>query len=136
MAINRLMIVLIIASGLIHMASAKSGKATFYTEYTPSACYENKHEGTMIAAANPSLYNNGKACGQRYRIRCTGGTNHGDKPCRNGHVTVKIVDLCPDCASNQLDLSKQAFSKIGNPDAGVIRINYSLNGGRYVGSSN
>ncbi|XP_057787766.1 EG45-like domain containing protein [Salvia miltiorrhiza] len=124
MAIARIVIVLTMASSLIFMVAAKSGKATFYTDYSQSACYESKQEGTMIAAANPRLYDNGKACGHRYKIRCTGGTNHGDKPCRSGHVTVKIVDLCPDCAHDQLDLSKQAFRKIGNLDAGVIRINY------------
>ncbi|XP_042051597.1 EG45-like domain containing protein [Salvia splendens] len=124
MTTARVMIVLIIASSLFCVASAKSGKATFYTDYTPSACYGNKGEGTMIAAANPSLYDNGKACGKRYKIRCTRGTNHGDKPCQKVHVTVKIVDLCPSCADDQLDLSQQAFQKIANPDAGVFRINY------------
>ncbi|KAI3444099.1 hypothetical protein Pfo_000764 [Paulownia fortunei] len=126
MAIERIIIAVIIASSLISMASAIAGTATFYTTYVPSACYGFQDQGTMIAAANPSLYNNRAACGRRYRVRCTGATNQGiPQPCRNGEIIVKIVDLCPGCGANQLDLSQQAFSRIANPDAGRIRIDYT-----------
>ncbi|KAI3444100.1 hypothetical protein Pfo_000765 [Paulownia fortunei] len=126
MAIERVIITVIIASSLISMASAIAGTATFYTTYVPSACYGFQDQGTMIAAANPGLYNNGAACGRRYRVRCTGPTNQGiPQPCRNGEITVRIVDLCPGCGANQLDLSQQAFSRIANPDAGRIRIDYN-----------
>ncbi|KAL7138010.1 hypothetical protein ABFS83_10G133900 [Erythranthe nasuta] len=117
--------VAVIASSLISMASARDGTATFYTEYLPSACYGYEGQGTLIAAANPRLYNNGAACGRTYKVRCTGGTNGTPNPCRNGEVTVKIVDLCPGCGDYQLDLSKQVFSRIANPDAGRIRIDYT-----------
>ncbi|KAL8040952.1 hypothetical protein ABFX02_10G133700 [Erythranthe guttata] len=98
--------VAVIASSLISMASARDGTATFYTEYLPSACYGYEGQGTLIAAANPRLYNNGAACGRTYKVRCT-------------------VDLCPGCGNYQLDLSKQVFSRIANPDAGRIRIDYT-----------
>ncbi|KAL2502379.1 Expansin-like EG45 domain-containing protein [Forsythia ovata] len=96
-----------------------------------SKCYGNQGQGTMIAAANPSLYNNGaacgtSACGRRYRVKCTGGTNNGvPHPCTGSEETVTIVDLCPGCGNNQLDLSQQVFSTIANPDAGRIRIDYT-----------
>ncbi|KAB1201863.1 EG45-like domain containing protein [Morella rubra] len=108
----------------ISVASAISGTATYYTVYTPSACYGYQGQGVMIAAANNALYNNGAACGKMYRVTCTGATNQGvPKPCR-GSVTVKIVDRCPGCAANQLDLSQQAFSTIADPAAGKITIDY------------
>ncbi|KAK6156730.1 hypothetical protein DH2020_010978 [Rehmannia glutinosa] len=73
----------------------------------------------MIAAANPSLYNNGATCGRNYRVRCT------EANCRNGAVTVRIVDLCTGCGPNQLDLSQEAFSIIADPNAGRIPIDYT-----------
>ncbi|CAI9782988.1 unnamed protein product [Fraxinus pennsylvanica] len=66
MAIERIIMATLIATSLISMASAIPGTATFYTTYVPSACYGFEDRGTMIAAANPSLYNNGGACGQRF----------------------------------------------------------------------
>ncbi|KAH6818558.1 hypothetical protein C2S51_002161 [Perilla frutescens var. frutescens] len=128
MAIERVIIAVIISSTLVAMVSATSGTSTFYTTYVPSACYGYADQGIMIAAAPRNLFylsNGGRACGQMYRIRCTGGTNSVPNPCRAGDVVVKIVDLCPGCADNQIDLSQQAFSKIGNPDAGKIRIDFT-----------
>ncbi|XP_073158446.1 EG45-like domain containing protein [Henckelia pumila] len=126
MATERIIILAIVIASLISVASAVAGTATYYTEYLPSACYGNQGQGTMIAAANRGLYSNGAACGKYYKVRCTGPTNEGvPQPCRNGEITVKIVDLCPGCGTNQLDLSQQAFSKIANPDAGRIHIEYN-----------
>ncbi|XP_047333374.1 EG45-like domain containing protein [Impatiens glandulifera] len=112
------------SSCLIPTASAIAGRASFYTVYTPSSCYGFEDQGTLIAAANPSLFNNKAACGRMYRITCTGPTNQGvPQPCR-GSVTVKIVDLCPGCAADQFDLSQEAFSAIADPNAGVVTIDY------------
>ncbi|KAL0404411.1 UNVERIFIED_CONTAM: EG45-like domain containing protein [Sesamum radiatum] len=126
MAIERVIILALVASSLISMACAIPGTATFYTVYVPSACYGFQDQGTMIAAANPALYNNGAACGRSYRVRCTGRTNDGVlQPCRNGEITVRIVDLCPGCGPDQLDLSQEAFAIIADPNAGRIRIDYN-----------
>ncbi|KAL9154675.1 hypothetical protein ABFS82_10G131600 [Erythranthe guttata] len=117
---------LVAAISFISMASAIPGTSTFYTTYVPSACFGFQDQGTMIAAANPSLYNNGAACGTSYRVRCTGRTNAGVlAPCRNGEITVRIVDLCPGCGVDQLDLSQEAFSMIADPNAGRILIEYN-----------
>ncbi|KAL2502376.1 putative EG45-like domain containing protein 1 [Forsythia ovata] len=126
MAIQRIIIAALIATSLIYMATAIPGTATFYTTYVPSACYGFQDQGTMIAAANPSLYNNGAACGRRYRVKCTGATNAGiPQPCTGNEVTVTIVDLCPGCGNDQLDLSREAFSIIANTDAGRIITDYN-----------
>ncbi|MED6136639.1 hypothetical protein PIB30_057779 [Stylosanthes scabra] len=76
---------------LVSVSSATSGTATYYTTYTPSACYGYTDEGTLIAAANAGIYNNGAACGRMYRITCTSGTNAGvAHPCTGASVTVKF----------------------------------------------
>ncbi|MFS7917903.1 putative rlpA-like protein, double-psi beta-barrel [Helianthus anomalus] len=79
----------------------------------------------MIVALNGGLFGNKGACGRRYRVRCTGGTNAGvPHPCTGKSIVVTAVDLCPGCADNQIDLSQEAFSMIANPDAGRINIEY------------
>jgi len=105
---------------------ADQGTATYYTVYTPSACYGYQDEGTMIAAASDGLWDNGAACGRMYQVSCAGGTNATPNPCKGGSVTVKIVDRCPSpgCQAT-LDLSQEAFNTIGNLDAGKILINYN-----------
>nr|CAB3471251.1 unnamed protein product [Digitaria exilis] len=113
--------------GLVSASLADQGTATYYTVYTPSACYGFQDEGTMIAAASEELWDGGAACGTMYTVTCVGGTNETPNPCNPGtSVTVKIVDLCPSpgCQAT-LDLSQEAFSAIGNLDAGKIVIDYN-----------
>ncbi|TVU08623.1 hypothetical protein EJB05_42032, partial [Eragrostis curvula] len=121
--------VLLVAAvlGLVSSACrADQGTATYYTVYTPSACYGYQDQGTMIAAASDALWDGGAACGRMYTVSCAGGTNATPNPCKGGSVTVKIVDRCPSpgCQAT-LDLSQQAFDAIGNLDAGKILINYN-----------
>jgi hypothetical protein len=93
--------------------------------YIASACYGNEDKGVMIAAVSEALWENGAACGRMYSVTCTGPTNQGVlQPCR-GTVTVKVVDRCPGCDATNIDLSQEAFSAIGNPNAGKININYN-----------
>lgn len=83
----------------------------------------------MIAAASEALWNGGGACGQTYKVICLGATNEGvQHPCIDGSsVNVMITDLCPSPGcQGVLDLSKESFSTIANPDAGGIRISYQL----------
>ncbi|KAL2927884.1 putative EG45-like domain containing protein 1 [Bienertia sinuspersici] len=77
----------------------------------------------MIAAASDELWNGGKICGQKFRVKCTGPTNPYPHPCKGGSVSVEIVDHCPNCGGT-IDLSKEAFSTIADPVAGVIKIDY------------
>ncbi|XP_059440102.1 EG45-like domain containing protein [Corylus avellana] len=109
----------------ISVTSAISGTATFYTVYVPSACYGYEDQGVMIAAVSDALWENGAACGRMYSVTCTGPTNQGvPQPCR-GTVTVKVVDRCPGCDANNIDLSQEAFSAIADPNAGKINIDYN-----------
>ncbi len=110
---------------LASVAHAIEGEATFYTPpYYPSACGA-QNQGVMIAAVNSGLYANGGACGRMYSVRCIRGTNAVPQPCRGNSVTVRVVDLCPGCNANQIDLSQEAFNVIANPDAGRVIIDYT-----------
>ncbi|KAJ3698938.1 hypothetical protein LUZ61_002643 [Rhynchospora tenuis] len=112
--------------GLVSVTVATAGTATYYDQYTPSACYGYADQGTMIAAASDVLWNNGGACGKKYTVKCTGPTNQGiPQPCTGQTVTVKIVDYCPSGCQGTLDLSKEAFATIANTDAGKIKIDYN-----------
>ncbi|XP_042423802.1 EG45-like domain containing protein [Zingiber officinale] len=113
---------------LVSSVAAVPGIATFYTPpYTPSSCFGFEDRGVIIAAAGGGIWDNRAACGRRYRVSCTGGTNDVPNPCRSGSVTVTIVDFCPGCASRgvTMDLSQEVFARIANPDAGRIRIDYT-----------
>ncbi|CAI9098668.1 OLC1v1035353C1 [Oldenlandia corymbosa var. corymbosa] len=118
-------IIVAMVASIFSMALATPGTATFYTSYTPSACYGNTPEGVWIAAASDPLWNGGKICGTMYKVTCTGPTNPYPKSCINGtSVTVKIVDHCPGCGGT-LDLSKEAFQTIADPVHGVVKIDYT-----------
>ncbi|PWA87839.1 barwin-related endoglucanase [Artemisia annua] len=126
-SMTKAFILIAMVACLTSVAHAIDGQATFYTPpYTPSACFGNQDQGNMIVAVNSGLYANGAACGTRYSVTCTGGTNAGvPQPCTGNSVDVTIVDLCPGCASNQIDLSQEAFAVIANTDAGRINIEYN-----------
>ncbi|XP_062194831.1 EG45-like domain containing protein [Phragmites australis] len=132
MALNKmssiLMVMSVVLLGTASLATAASGVATFYTEYTPSACYGNANMSNMVAAASDSFWNNGAVCGRCYRVRCTGAAYGGSgNPCTGNSVTVKIVDECAssDGCQSTIDLSKQAFAKIASVDAGEVKVTFN-----------
>ncbi|HET6952638.1 MAG TPA: expansin EXLX1 family cellulose-binding protein, partial [Acidimicrobiales bacterium] len=43
-----------------------------------------------------------------------------------GTVRVVVTNRCPECQPGHLDLSRQAFARIGDPAAGQIDVTYSL----------
>ncbi|KAL8222979.1 hypothetical protein R6Q57_020378 [Mikania cordata] len=126
-SMTRAFILIAIIACLVAVANATNGQATFYTPpYVPSACFGYEDNGDMVLAANSDLYNGGAACGTTYSVTCTGGTNDGVlQPCTGGSVVVRIVDRCPGCGPNEIDLSQEAFAIIANPDAGRINIEYN-----------
>ncbi|KAI3912821.1 hypothetical protein MKX01_004891 [Papaver californicum] len=103
-------LVLVLISYCSLVTSKSSGTATFYTDYVPSACNGYKDNGVMIAAASDAFWNDGAACGSFYKVTCVGGTNEGTPhPCSG---------------SGTIDLSEEAFVKIADTNAGVIKIAY------------
>ncbi|XP_022889430.1 EG45-like domain containing protein [Olea europaea var. sylvestris] len=121
----RVLMMLSMSICLASVVHAKQGTSVFYNPpYLPSACFSYRNQGIMIAGANPTLYDGGKVCGRRYKVRCLGGTNETPNPCKGGEVIVRIVDLCTGCGANEINLSRDAFSRIANVDAGRVRVDY------------
>lgn len=80
-------------------AQADVGRAGFYQPpYVPTACY-GRNTGPVEAthgnfvAAGPGTWDNGAACGRKYRMRCISGPN---RPCidPNRIIVVTVVDRC------------------------------------------
>ncbi|KAL2653207.1 hypothetical protein R1flu_021335 [Riccia fluitans] len=83
--------------------------------------------GTMTAALSAPLFNNGKACGACYQIRCAGDSN-----CHSNVITVTATNLCPqgsnggwcDSPNVHFDLAQPAFNQIANLVAGHVTLEY------------
>ncbi|CAL1358561.1 unnamed protein product [Linum trigynum] len=125
LTITTTMVGLLLLLCLIDTTEAAQGLAVFHLKNTPSACYGNQNEGDMIAGVSDKLWNNGRACGRRYRVRCVGPANLVRNACKTttAAIIVTVVDYCKACTGD-LNLSRGAFSRIANPDAGKVRVAY------------
>lgn len=92
---------------------AHKGKATFYDLKSGGNCSTATPADRMFVALGPSEYSAAAACGGYLDVT-------GPK----GKVRVKITDQCPECPSGHIDLSREAFARIGNPVQGIIPITY------------
>ncbi|KAJ6743676.1 EG45-LIKE DOMAIN CONTAINING PROTEIN [Salix viminalis] len=99
------------------------GTATSYEPpYLPTKCNGNREDqfppGNLFVSVSEGLWDNGAACGRRYRLRCLSGNN---KPCKDGTVDVRVVDLCrkSPCPSTIL-LSSDAFSAVSSSPTSKI----------------
>ncbi|WCJ30259.1 EG45-like domain containing protein [Euphorbia peplus] len=129
MGLIRLAIVLwLMTMEAAYLVHADIGTATSYNPpYLPTRCNGNREDqipaGNMFVAVSEGLWDNGAACGRRYRLKCLSGNN---KPCKNGVVIdVKVVDLCPKspCPSTFL-FSNDAFSAISHSSSAKINIEF------------
>jgi expansin (peptidoglycan-binding protein) len=91
-----------------------SGQATYYAADGGGNCSFDKVAEPLVVALGNAEYQSGAACGGYLDVK-------GPK----GSVRVKITDRCPECAAGHLDLSKQAFAKIGVINDGIIKVSYS-----------
>jgi expansin (peptidoglycan-binding protein) len=92
------------------------GIATYYTATGDGACMFGPSPGDlMVAAMNAVEYNNSAVCGEYVHVI-------GPK----GEVTVRIVDLCPECQAGHLDLSREAFAKIADLPLGIVTISWQV----------
>ncbi|KAJ1410966.1 RlpA-like protein, double-psi beta-barrel domain [Sesbania bispinosa] len=104
------------------------GTASSYgPPYIPTACEGNRREqfppGNLFVAVNEGLWDNGAACGRRYRVRCVSGNN---RPCKGGSIDVKVVDTCGSSScSNTLLMSNDAFTAISRFPNAKINIEYT-----------
>lgn len=90
------------------------GQGTYYAATGGGACgFDPTPNDLMVAAMNQPDYDNSGVCGA-----CVAVTGP------NGSATVRIVDLCPECKSGDLDLSQSAFAKLADPSLGRIAIQW------------
>jgi expansin (peptidoglycan-binding protein) len=74
---------------------------------------------TMIGAMNVFDYAGSQMCGASVVVSGPNGT-----------ITIRIVDLCPECPAGNIDLSPQAFEQIADTSLGRVPISW------YVTASN
>ncbi|WP_246278078.1 expansin EXLX1 family cellulose-binding protein [Phytohabitans rumicis] len=96
-------------------AAQASGKATFYDSQGGggNCSFVSAPANRLYVALGPSEYAKAANCGGYLDVT-------GPK----GKVRVLIMDQCPECAPGHIDLSKEAFAKIGNPVDGIIPVTY------------
>ena len=93
-----------------------TGIATYYDATGAGAClFDPSPQDLNVAAMNAEEYNTAAWCGAYVRVV-------GPK----GNVTVRIVDLCPECKAGHLDLSRQAFAQIADLPLGRVPITWQL----------
>jgi len=94
----------------------RTGKATWFNTGL-GACGKVSKDSQLVVALATSAYAKGKNCGKTITIKNT----------KNGKsTTAKVMDMCPGCAANDLDLSPAAFKKLGTLDTGVLKVSWNL----------
>lgn len=92
------------------------GIATYYDATGAGAClFDPSPQDLMVSAMNGDEYDNAAVCGAYVLV--TGPL---------GEVTVRIVDLCPECHTGHLDLSREAFARIADLPQGRVSITWQV----------
>lgn len=98
------------AGPLIH------GVATYYAATGDGACMLGPTpRDLLVAAMNAPQYGNAALCGAFVQVAGPLGT-----------VVVRVVDLCPECRSGHLDLSREAFRRIAPMHLGRVAIRWRI----------
>jgi expansin (peptidoglycan-binding protein) len=93
-----------------------NGIATYYYATGAGACGFAPSPGNlMVAAMNAEEFSGSAVCGEYVHVL-------GPR----GEVTVRIVDLCPECKAGHLDLSLEAFTIIAEPILGRVNITWQV----------
>jgi expansin len=91
-----------------------SGQATYYAATGDGNCmFGPSPNDLMVAAMNNTEYDSSSVCGASIHVKG-----------RLGEITVRIVDLCPECPVGNIDLSKQAFAKIDDTIQGRVPVTW------------
>ena len=94
--------------------AAAAAKATFFELNGTGHCsFPKPPADDLFVALGHGVYGNAEPCGSYLDVT-------GPK----GKVRVKVIDSCPECADNHLDLSRAAFKKIADPVDGIAPISF------------
>jgi len=93
------------------------GEGTYYAATGAGACSfdASSDNPLLVGAMNAPDYANSGVCGACARVKGP-----------EGEVTVRIVDLCPECAHGDIDLSPQAFEMLAPLEKGRIPISWQF----------
>ncbi|KAL1552282.1 EG45-like domain containing protein 2 [Salvia divinorum] len=121
-------ILLSISFNQIILVFGDIGTASSYNPpYTPTRCNGNRADqfpsDNLFVQVSEGLWDNGAACGRRYRLRCLSGSN---RPCKAGTVDVRVVDFCTrrPCPST-IVMSTDAFTAVSKSPDAKINIEFS-----------
>ncbi len=91
------------------------GEATYYDFASGGgACSFDPTPGDlMVGAMNAADYAGSAACGACVRLQGP-----------QAEITIRVVDLCPECPAGDIDLSPEAFGRIAALSAGRVPINW------------
>ncbi len=95
--------------------ATSSGEATYYdfADGSGACSFDPTPNDLMVGAMNAPDYGNSEPCGACARIVGPNGT-----------ITVRVVDLCPECPKGNIDLSPSAFEKIAPLAQGRVPITW------------
>lgn len=99
---------------------SKKGEATFYTpDLAGGMCSFKGYtlpSGMFGTALSDSNWEGGADCGV-----CVSVTGP-----KGNKITAMIVDQCPGCGPNHLDLFPDAFAKLDDPSKGIINVSWDI----------
>ncbi|KAL0579486.1 hypothetical protein V5O48_002528 [Marasmius crinis-equi] len=96
-----------------------AGDATWYQPNGGfGACGAPSQNSDLVVALPQGQYDGGKKCWK-----------HLDVAYKNKHVDVTVVDLCPGCGPNDIDLSEGAFQQLASLGTGRIKVDWNVKGG-------
>ncbi|KAF2755994.1 barwin-like endoglucanase [Pseudovirgaria hyperparasitica] len=100
--------------------ASKSGQATFYDGNVDGGmCSFTGYKipsGIFGTALSDSNWDNAGACGACMEVTGPSGKK----------ITAMVVDQCPGCGTNHLDLFREAFAELAEPSKGVIDVSWSI----------
>ncbi len=91
------------------------GEATYYTfaNGTGACSFDATPNDLMIGAMNATDFAGSGACGGCVHLQGSSAA-----------ITIRVVDLCPDCPAGNIDLSPEAFAKIADLPTGRVPISW------------
>ncbi|MDI1449495.1 expansin EXLX1 family cellulose-binding protein [Polyangium sp. 6x1] len=103
--------------GACDNAPTFEGDGTYYAANGSGACSFDASSDAplLVGAMNAEDYANSGVCGACAQVKGP-----------NGEVTVRIVDLCPECVHGDIDLSPDAFAKLAPLEDGRIPISWQF----------
>ncbi|KAF9451015.1 hypothetical protein P691DRAFT_757705 [Macrolepiota fuliginosa MF-IS2] len=99
---------------LFSSVAAFKGDATYYYPGL-GACGHTNKGSDLVAALPTAKYGHGDHCGKKI------GIHYGGK-----YVQATVVDLCPGCAPNDIDVSPSTFSHLANKALGRIKVDWQF----------